>query len=95
MQVSGCRSDDLLETMCRGGVTDDPRRAIYDKHNAAGGKRLVPSGHIVSRIKHQGKNQVQNKEVEKKREKPPIQQNEEEELPAWVEKFIDDYLKNH
>jgi hypothetical protein len=65
MQVSGCRSDDLLETMCRGGVTDDPRRAIYDKHNAAGGKRLVPSGHIVSRIKHQGKNQVQNKEVEK------------------------------
>ena len=68
MQVSGCRSDDLLETMCRGGVTDDPRRAIYDKHNAAGGKRLVPSGHIVSRIKHQGKNQVQNKEVEKEDE---------------------------
>ena len=95
MQVSGCRSDDLLETMCRGGVTDDPRRAIYDKHNAAGGKRLVPSGHIVSRIKHQGKNQVQNKEVEKEAGKTTYQQNEEEELPAWVEKFIDDYLKNH
>ena len=35
------------------------------------------------------------KKWKKKREKPPIQQNEEEELPAWVEKFIDDYLKNH
>ena len=50
---------------------------------------------LFQELNIKGKIKYRIKKWKKKREKPPIQQNEEEELPAWVEKFIDDYLKNH